>query len=163
MFFHEIYGAYFSAMAEILKNAADHRTDIKEMRQIIAKHAFSESAVTIEQCIKDEKWQLITADGDTMIEHAPSVPLTLLEKRWLRAIMDDPRIRLFGDEFPDLSDTEPLFSQDDIIVFDKYSDGDPYEDENYVKIFRQVLDAVRSGYSQSTHRQPQRDRDRDGF
>ena len=143
MFFSEVYGVYFNAMAEILRCAADHPIDMAEMRKIIAGHAFGESGVFIEQCIKDEKWQLMTADGRTNIQHATTMPLTLLEKRWLRAIQSDPRINLFDVVMPDLSDIEPLFYPDDILIFDKYSDGDPYEDEDYIRHFRMVLKAVR--------------------
>ena len=42
-----------------------------------------------------------------------------------------------------LDDVEPLFTPDDYYVFDKYADGDPYEDEMYIRHFRMVIHAVK--------------------
>ncbi len=41
---------------------------------------------------------------------------------------------------------EPLFSPEDICVFDAYEDGDNYQDETYVRNFRLILDAIRNKY-----------------
>jgi len=57
----------------------------------------------------------------------------------------DPRIKLFGVEIPGLEDVEPLFTQKDYHVYDKYSDGDPFEDEEYIRQFRVILEAMRKG------------------
>ncbi|MBQ8235662.1 MAG: WYL domain-containing protein, partial [Clostridia bacterium] len=46
-------------------------------------------------------------------------------------------------EFPELEDVEPLFTAEDYYVYDQYSDGDPFEDEEYIKKFRIILDAIR--------------------
>ena len=146
MIFSELYSAYYNTVAGVLKAAVKHPIDRKEMREIIEQNAFGESVLNIEPAIKEERWQLIRADGTTSIKNEPTMPLTVLEKRWLKAVYLDPRIKLFGDEVPDLSDVEPLFTTDDISVFDKYSDGDPYEDENYIKNFRLILDAIRNQY-----------------
>ena len=146
MIFSELYSAYYNTVAGVLKTAVQHPIDRKEMHKIIEQNAFGESVLNIEPAIKEERWQLIRADGTTPIKNAPTMPLTTLEKRWLKAIFLDPRIKLFGDEVPDLSDVEPLFTPDDVSVFDKYSDGDPYEDENYISNFRLILDAIRNQY-----------------
>ncbi len=142
--FSEIYGSYYKAVAEILKAAlAGGGASRQELRPIIEKHAFSESLLEIEPAIAEERWQVIRADGVTAISHPPTVPLSELEKRWLKAISLDPRIRLFDADFSWLGDTEPLFTPEDFCVFDKYGDGDPYEDPEYVKNFRLILNAVR--------------------
>lgn len=75
------------------------------------------------------------------------IPLSRVEKMWLKSILSDPRIKLFMEEetaFPDLKDVEPLFDWNDFVLFDKYSDGDPYQDEHYIEMFRKVLKAVRN-------------------
>lgn len=41
---------------------------------------------------------------------------------------------------------EPLFLPEDIYVFDKYSDGDPYENPKYIRNFRLILDAIKHRY-----------------
>ncbi len=144
MIFSELYGAYYRAVADILAAAGQHPLQKQELRALIEKHAFGESVLNIEPAIREERWQLIRADGSTPIRHAPTMPLTLLEKRWLRAIAADPRARLFAGELPEFPEVEPLFSPGDIAVYDKYADGDPYEDEDYIRRFRLILDAIKN-------------------
>lgn len=143
MIFSELYSAYYSAVAAILREAVKRPLRKDELRNIIEKKAFGESMLNIEPAIGDERWQIIHSDGTTPLKHVPTMPLTTLEKRWMKAIASDPRIRLFSDELPDFPDVEPLFKPEDISVFDKYSDGDPYEDEKYIKNFRLILQAVK--------------------
>lgn len=146
MIFSELYSAYYNAVAAVLKEAVGKRLNRNEIRAIIEKHAFGESVLNIEPALAEERWQLIRKDGTTPLKHVPTMPLTTLEKRWIRAIWMDPRIRLFTDGKPDLPDTEPLFTPEDVIVFDRYSDGDPYEDPEYIRNFRLILDAIKNHY-----------------
>ena len=143
MIFSELYSAYYSAVAAILREAVKRPLRRDELRNIIEKKAFGESMLNIEPAISDERWQIIHSDGTTPLKHVPTMSLTTLEKRWMKAIASDPRIRLFSEELPDFPDVEPLFKPEDISVFDKYSDGDPYDDEKYIKNFRQILQAVK--------------------
>jgi predicted DNA-binding transcriptional regulator YafY len=73
------------------------------------------------------------------------MPLTTLQKRWLKAIYLDPRVKLFGVDFPDLCDVEPLFTAADYFIYDQYNDGDPFEDAQYIRNFRIILEAIRKG------------------
>ena len=143
MIFSELYSAYYNAVARILKEACAHPLSRAELRKIVEQEAFAESLLNIEPAILDERWQLLNADGTTPVRHAPSMPLTLLQRRWLKAISLDPRIRLFQDPVYEDPDVEPLFRPEDAEVFDRYADGDPYGDENYIRHFRIILDAVR--------------------
>ncbi len=143
MIFSELYSAYYNAVARILKDACAHPFSKTELREIVGKEAFGESLLSIESAILDERWQLLNADGTTPVRHAPTMPLTLLQRRWLKAIASDPRIRLFPDMIDDDPEVEPLFRQEDIDIFDRYSDGDPYDDENYVRHFRMILNAIK--------------------
>ena len=146
MFFNEIYGAYYNAVSKILAKAVEKTVIPKDIRKIVEESAFGESSINIENSLSGEKWQLITEDGSTPLASKPSLPLTALEKRWLKAISLDPRVKLFDEDFSDLRDVEPLFTPDDICVFDKYADGDPYEDEKYINNFRLMLDAINRQY-----------------
>ena len=146
MIFSELYGTYYNTVAQILTAAADHPFRKDELRSIIEKYAFGESILNIEPAIAEERWQLLNPDGSTALKHTPTLPLTLLEKRWLKAIFRDPRIRLFTDETDCFPEVEPLFDLGDILIFDKYSDGDPYTDEGYIRKFRLAMDAVRNRY-----------------
>ena len=144
MIFHEIYGSYYKAVAEILKRAVSGEdAALENMRPVIRAYAFSESLPAIEAAIAEERWQVIRADGKTAIGNPPTLPLTLLEKRWLKAISLDPRIRLFDVDFGRLGDVEPLFTPDDYEIFDKYADGDPFDDPAYAQNFRLILSAIK--------------------
>lgn len=146
MIFSELYGAYYNTVAAILTEAVSHPVSDEEIREIIERHAFEESILSIPEAIKTERWQLIKKDGTTPIKNQPALPLSTLQKRWLKAVSCDPRVRLFGDIDINLSGVEPLFLPSDIIVFDKYSDGDHYEDANYIANFRLILDAIKNKY-----------------
>lgn len=146
MIFSELYGTYYNTVAKILKSAVARPLQKNEINRIVSEEAFGESILNIVPAIEEERWQLIFKDGTTPLKNPPSMPLTTLQKRWLKAISLDPRIRLFSDSLPDFPDVEPLFTKDDYCIFDSYADGDPYEDEKYIKNFRIVLDAVRNRY-----------------
>ncbi len=146
MFFNEIYGAYYNTVSKIIAKAMEKPLSKQEIRDIISQHAFRESGISMENALFSEKWQLLAEDGTTPLEHSPSTPLTLLEKRWLKAISLDPRVQLFGADFPQLDGIQPLFTPDDIYVYDKYADGDPYTEENYIKNFRLLMDAINRQY-----------------
>ena len=145
MIFSELYSAYYNAVADILTKAIDHPLEKGELYGIVQTNAFGESILNIEPALLDERWQLLLPDGTATIKNRPTMPLTVLQKRWLKAIYADPRIKLFTDESLPFDDVEPLFTADDISVFDKYSDGDPFEDERYIKTFRLILRAIKSG------------------
>ena len=143
MIFSELYSAYYNTVAAIISGIIDGEHSEKELQKIVAERAFGESVLTIMPSLKTEKWQLVHSDMTTSLEHKPTMPLTTLQKQWLKAISLDPRVKLFGVEFPDLEDVEPLFTSADYHVYDKYGDGDPFEDEEYVRQFRIILEAIR--------------------
>lgn len=105
--------------------------------------AFEESTLNIPESLGMAHWQLLKEDGTTILRKKPTRPLTILQKRWINAIALDPRIRLFTDRPVVFSDVEPLFLPEDIYVFDKYSDSDPYENPEYIRNFRLILDAIK--------------------
>lgn len=146
MIFNEIYGAYYNAVAKIIEKSIQQKLTKDDIRDIIQEYAFGESAINIESSITKQKWQLIHKDGTTPITNIPTMPLTDIQKRWINAVSLDKRVKLFENELITFDDVEPLFLEEDIVLFDKYADGDPYDDENYTKIFRIILDAIRNDY-----------------
>ena len=146
MIFSEIYGAYYHTVSAILSEAITQALSEDQLRNIVTEYAFNESIVSIPAALKEGRWQLLNADGTTPIKHKPSMPLSHLQKQWLKAVSCDPRIRLFGDMDLGLDDIKPLFLPSDVILFDKYSDGDDYSDEGYIVRFRLILDAIRNKY-----------------
>ncbi len=142
MIFNELYSVYYNTVAKILSKAMEPDVTEKDLQQEVIENAFSESVMTILPSLKSEKWQLLHEDLTPVVYQAPTMPLTLLEKRWLKALMDDPRLQLFGVEFPELDDVEPLFTRKDYKVYDQYADGDPFEDETYIAHFQLIKQAI---------------------
>ena len=143
MLFSEIYGSYFQVVAAILAEAAKGCLSDKRMTELVSKKAFAESTLTIPSSLKNGTWPLLKQDMSTVIRNTPTMPLTLLQKRWLKALLQDPRIALFDPSSDGLEDVEPLYQPNTVVFFDQYSDGDPYEDANYIENFRTALQAIR--------------------
>ncbi|WP_426350259.1 WYL domain-containing protein [Alloiococcus sp. CFN-8] len=143
MIFHEIYSCYYNAVAKIIALGVKGELTEKAMKEIIEDNAFRESFLNIIPALKNQQWQLITEDFKTPMKKPPSQPLSLLEKRWLKAITLDPRIRLFNISLPGLEEVKPLFTPEDYVVFDKYTDGDDYGDEGYIKIFQTLIKGIK--------------------
>ena len=143
MLFSEVYGSYFNAVAAILSKAVSGDLTKTDIYDIIGDKAFAESTLNIPNTLLSGKWPLLTEQMHTPLKHAPSMPLTTLQKRWLKSLLSDPRIRLFDVSCEGLEDVKPLYEQDDIVYFDQYRDGDPFEDPSYIEHFRTVLTALR--------------------
>ena len=142
MLFSEVYGAYFRCLDAILSKAAAGTLTRAEMEAIIAEKGFEESIVAIPKNLSDQTWPLLKEDLTTPLGK-PGQPLTILEKRWLKALLADPRIKLFDPPTAGLEDVEPLYPPDAIVYFDRYSDGDPFDDPAYIGHFRTILTALR--------------------
>ncbi len=148
MLFSEIYSAYYNTVASIISCSQQGKLDSDLLFKIVKESAFPESFMTIGSALETGKWPLIKKDYTTNIESLPTMPLSILQKRWLKALCNDKRIRLFvSDEVLErlknqLQDVEALFKENDYYLYDKYSDGDPYDDPDYIKNFRTVLEAI---------------------
>ena len=143
LIFSELYSAHYNTVAAILTKALEPNVTEKDLQNEVLKNAFSESVLTILPSLKDGKWPLLNEDFSSILKSKPTMPLTILQKRWLKAISIDSRIKLFGIEFPDLDDVEPLFTTDDYKIYDKYLDGDNFDDEDYINNFKLIYSAIK--------------------
>ncbi len=144
--FNEIYGSYYNVVAAVLAEAVSGSVSPERIREIVREKAFLESGTAIPGALRSGKWPLVAGDGSTPVTRVPTMPLTELEKRWMKAVCQDPRIRLFDPPVKDLDGTEPLFEEDFFVFFDRYADGDPFGDPEYREHFRTVLTALREGF-----------------
>ena len=148
MLFSEIYSAYYNTVASIISCSQQGKLDSDLLFKIVKESAFPESFMTIGSALETGKWSLVKKDYSTNIQNIPTMPLSILQKRWLKALCNDKRIRLFvNDEVLErlnnqLQDMEALFKENNYYLYDKYSDGDPYDDPDYIKNFRTVLEAI---------------------
>jgi len=143
MLFSEIYGAYFDAVSEIIRLAVNDELTKEKLYSIVNEKAFSESSVAISDALSSKTWPLITDDFKTPVKNEPFMPMTFLQKRWLKALLNDPRIKLFDVDAEGLEGIEPLYDINDIVYFDQYNDGDDYSDERYINNFRTILTAIK--------------------
>ena len=174
--FHEIYGCYYDAVSRILNEAVSRRLTEKKLKHIADKYVFTgqktpsksskksssgrnnkkdfSPAAAIKKCLTQKKrgsneinQPLLSADLKTLLQNAPEMPLSLMQKRWLKAVLSDRRIKLFGIEEPEwLRGIEPLFSMEDFVYFDQDLEGDNYSDENYIRNFKTILEALNNGF-----------------
>lgn len=143
MLFSEIYGSYFHVVAAVLAEAAEGGLTDRRLTALVREKAFAESALSIPASLKSGEWPLLDDALHSVLRHKPTMPLTTLQKRWLKALLSDPRIALFQPDTTGLEDVEPLYAQNTFVLFDQYADGDPYGDPNYTACFRLILQAIR--------------------
>ena len=143
MVFNEVYGSYYNVVAEVITEAISGTLDRKKIMEIVERKAFGESVVAIPDNLQNNKWPLIDSNFRTPIKHVPTMPLTDIQRMWLKAILLDPRVQLFDPVMTGLEDVEPLFDQDTFVFFDRYSDGDPFTNVKYRENFRHALIGIR--------------------
>lgn len=150
--FSEIYNCYYQIIEEILRQAATQPITEKEMSALASQLGFEESAITIVPKLTDGDWNLLKQSEGGYISKVnlpETLPLTTLQKSWLRAILEDKKMGLFMNEEQieqlklSLSDTKPLFSPKDFHYYDRFTDGDDYNASNYKKNFHILLETVR--------------------
>ena len=92
MIFSEIYGSYFKAVSAILAKAVDGALTERELTRTVLANAFGESLITIPAKLTDGSWPLLAKDYGTPLRHKPHMPLTTLEKQWLKALLLVPLV-----------------------------------------------------------------------
>lgn len=143
MLFSEIYGSYFKVVSMALNEAVNQTLTEGKLEAIIREQAFAESILSIPAALECEDWPLLTNEFKTPLCHKPTMPLTTLQRRWMKALLLDPRIQLFGLSDEGLEDVAPLYTQDVFVYFDRYAEKDPYEDPIYQKHFQCILTGIR--------------------
>jgi hypothetical protein len=144
MLFNEIYSAYYKALAVLINRAIDGKLNSGNAYDFINTEAFRESFVYILDAIQKEQWQVITKDFKTPIKNYTRMPLTTLQKQFLKSISLDKRFALFIDgKIDGLDGIEPLYEERDFYSFDLINDGDPYESKEYITVFKIVLRALK--------------------
>ena len=107
MLFSEIYGSYFNVVAAVLSEASDGKLTDRRMTELVREKAFAESALAIPAALKSGTWPLLDQEYHSILHHKPTMPLTMLQKRWLKALLSDPRIALFDPDTTGLEDVDP--------------------------------------------------------
>ena len=147
--FSEVYGTYYNIVAKILGQAVSGGLTLEQLKRIVYKEGYEESALELLPALEDESWLLLTKDFKTPLKHKPTMPLTLLQKRWLKALLLDERVRLFftdaelAEEEKALQEVEPLYRPEQFVFFDRFVDGDDYKNTRYRENFQQIMQAIK--------------------
>lgn len=146
--FSEIYSCYYQVLRHILQNRS--ALTLQDIRTQICGEGFGESLLSIIPKLEDGAWNLFEKDKNlyrSKISSSFTAPISDLERSYLKALLSDPRIGLFLDSAridylnETLASVQPLWKPEQFYYFDRFSDGDPYEDENYRSCFRTLLQA----------------------
>lgn len=146
--FSEINCAYFNVTEKILRRKT---VTISDIREIIGRNGFSETMLFLEPELigKNSIGLLTEQDGvyTSILKNELHIPLTEVQKRWLCAVLNDKKSSLFLDkeqkaELYELLGAEPLFDGGFIRFFDRFTDGDDFEDESYIRNFRNILRSI---------------------
>ena len=152
--FHEVYGKYYQLLTKLLNRESSTEAEI---RRLVQQEGYGETAFSIMPALlsQEDNWHLLfKEEGEEQtyrrVTKGPITrPLTLLEKRWLKTLLRDPRIFLFLDEeqqhtlSEQLGDCAPLFDIEDVDYFDQFKLGDPYESVAYQRNVGRLLHAIR--------------------
>lgn len=149
--FSEIYSCYYRVLRHLL--CSQNALTIQDIYDQICKEGFEESLLSIIPKLESGAWNLFEKKGDLYLSRISpdfTMPLSNLEKSYLKALLSDQRIQLFLDkkqlETLDqmLSSITPLWRQEQFYYYDQFTDGDPYENEIYQQNFRTLLKALKN-------------------
>ncbi|MDY4920101.1 MAG: WYL domain-containing protein [Phascolarctobacterium sp.] len=147
--FSEVYGTYYNVVAKVLTQAVQGKLSLAQLQQIVSSEAYEDSILQLLPALKEGTWRLLTPELATPVQHTPIMPLTTLQKRWLKALCLDERLSLFLDDaelalaMQALEGVEPLYKPEQFVFFDRYVDGDDFRSERYRANFRKLLQAMR--------------------
>ena len=148
--FSEIYNCYFQVIKGLMKQK--RCASEKELCAYIQENCFEESVLYLLPKLTEGGWGFYEKkDGMFYAKLSEDfyVPLTDLQKSYLKAILKDDKIGLFLEKAEiaeldaALAGTEPLFLPEDFYYFDRFSDQDDYSGAGYRKHFRMILEAIR--------------------
>ncbi|MCA5013033.1 MULTISPECIES: WYL domain-containing protein [unclassified Enterococcus] len=151
--FHEINGIYFAIVKEILNQKQALST--KELDRIVRMKGFDESVMQLLPSLqnKNNPWYLLfEKEPDCWFpitkNETPST-YTILERRWLKTIMKDPRLSFFLEdhEISDLNQQlkgiQPLFDLNAITYYDQFNQIDSIIDQKQQqRHFKCLIEAI---------------------
>ena len=152
--FSELYSCYYQVLRHLLLN--QNAITMQDIRAQIIEEGFEESMLSIIPKLESGTWNLFTKDGELYLSKlSPSFlePLSDLEKSYLKALLSDSRIGLFltQEQLEALNDmlasVTPLWKPEQLYYYDRFADGDPYDDETYRSHFQVLLHAPKKRQS----------------
>lgn len=153
--YNEIYGSYYYMMQLILNEAESGGITAQRIHATVHRFGFAESSLyfTPDAIVQNGKgYNLLIknrVEYRSVLKNAPISLVTEHQKRLVKAMMTDSRVRLFMDDCEierlneALSDVMPLYDLGDIILTETAEDGDDFKDDAYRTRFRMILNAIK--------------------
>ncbi len=148
--FSEVYNCYYQVIQSLIRKKSC--ISEKELKYHIQESCFEESLLYLLPRLTERGWGFYEKKQGGLLRSRLSpdfaVPLTDLQRAYLKSILLDDKIRLFfsDEEFGEinaaLSGVEPLFMPEDFTCFDRFSDRDDYHDPLYRKHFQAIMAAI---------------------
>lgn len=149
--FSEIYNCYYQIMKSILINQS--ALTLSELRTNISNTGYEESLLYLIPKLTTGEWDLLEQKDDVFLSKISEnfyVPLTQLQKAYVKTILQDERIQLFLDaderiRLQDLfADVSVLWKPEDFYYYDRFSNKDDYGNPHYQQHFRTLISAIDS-------------------
>lgn len=149
--FSEIYNCYF----QVIKSLVEKKSCIseKEVNFHIKNTCFEESILYLLPKLTEADWGFYEKQDGLLHSRLSEnfyVPLTDLQKSYIKAILLDDKIGLFLDDNEieainhAFADVPPLYLPDDFYYYDRFSNKDDYKNPDYRKHFRTILSAIQN-------------------
>ena len=149
--FSEIYNCYF----QVIKSLIEKKQCIseKEIRFYIQNNCFEESILYLLPKLTEKGWGFYEKQDGIFCSKLSTdfyVPLTDLQRAYLKAILMDDKIGLFlsDDEVAEINSVlagiEPLYLPEDFYYYDRFSDKDDYKNPDYRKNFQIIVKAIQN-------------------
>lgn len=148
--FSEIYNSYYQILCSLLQSQQGF--SLEKLRSCVTENGFEESLIYLVPKLESKEWSLCKREGDcylSTLSNAFYVPLSQLQKSYIKTILSDMRINLFLDKEQQeavlslLEDADILWKSDNFHYYDQFLDGDDYTNENYITNFRTLLQAIK--------------------
>lgn len=149
--FSDVYNCYYQVVKSLLEQK--NYISNKELQYRVKEMGYEESILFLIPKLVSKEWHLYEKNGDIFVSKVSDefyVPLTNLQRSYLKALLLDEKIRLFLDtEQLDLlenylADATPLWQPEDFYYFDRFEDSDDYSDSDYRLRFRKILEAIKN-------------------
>lgn len=150
--FSEIYNCYYQIIKSLI--TTHHSISKDSLRTYITEGGYEESVLYLLPKLMNGDWDILekTEDGNLTAKLSSDfyVPLTNLQRSYLKALLSDEKIGLFMDEneharlWSLFSDVEPLYKAEDFCYYDRFRDGDDYTNAEYRQNFRLILTAIKN-------------------
>ena len=149
--FSEVYNCYF----QVIKSLIETKKCIseKELNFRIQDSCFEESILYLLPKLTKSGWGFYEKQNGMLRSKFSTdfyVPLTNLQKSYIKAILTDDKIRLFlSDEEiaqinTDFADIKPLYFAEDFYYYDRFADKDDYQNPEYRKHFQTIMTAIQN-------------------